>query len=110
MQVTAFSFGFSDCGAELFQDWALEAFDGEEWRELYYSMGSPWSNSAAHRIAGSESTCGNHRRKVFLLFAAADFASNRFRIRLVESSEEERCMHIRGIELFGTILPPWRFD
>ena len=21
-----------------------------------------------------------------------------------------RCMHIRGLELFGTILPPWRLD
>ena len=37
-------------------------------------------------------------------------ASNRFRIRLLEGDEEERCMHIRGLELFGKILPPWRLD
>ena len=52
--------------------------------------------------------------------SAADFASTRFRIRLdqpeSESESEEdddhdhRCMHIRGLELYGTIMPPWRID
>ena len=51
---------------------------------------------------------------------AADFASTRFRIRLdqpeSESESEEdddhdhRCMHINGLELYGTIMPPWRID
>ena len=48
---------------------------------------------------------------------AADFASNSFRIRLGPTAlvdevgdEEERCMHIRGLELYGTIMPPWRLD
>ena len=108
LQVTAFSFGFSDCSAKCFKDWTFEAFDGEEWRELYYSMDSPWIHDAAHRIPGSSSTCGNYRRKVFILSGAADFASTRFRIRLVESDVDQRCMHVRGLEIFGTILPPWR--
>ena len=73
LQVTAFSFGFSDCSAKCFKDWTFEAFDGEEWRELYYSMDSPWIHDAAHRIPGSSSTCGNYRRKVFILSGAADF-------------------------------------
>ena len=107
-KISAFSFGFSRCNAERFKDWTFEAFDGEEWRELYYSMDSPWSHATAHRIPGSESTCGNYRRKVFILSGAADFASTRFRIRLVESDVDQRCMHLRGLEVFGTILPPWR--
>ncbi len=52
--------------------------------------------------------------------SAADFASTRFRIRLdqpeSESDSEQddnhdhRCMHICGLELYGTIMPPWRLD
>ena len=52
--------------------------------------------------------------------SAADFASRRFRIRLdqpeSESDSEQddnhdhRCMHICGLELYGTIMPPWRLD
>ena len=72
-------------------------------------MDSPWSDDDADRIRQvSGSDCGNYRRKVFLLFAAAEFASTRFRIRLVESDVDQRCMHVRGLEIFGTILPPWR--
>ena len=108
--ITAFAFGVSDCRAKHLIDWKFEAFDGEEWRELYYSSDSPWSDDDADRIPQVEGRIGNHRRKVFLLPGAADFASTRFRIRLAQSHEEERCMHIRGLELFGTILPPWRID
>jgi hypothetical protein len=76
-------------------------------------MDSPWSDDDADRIRQvSGSDCGNYRRKVFLLFAAAEFASTRFRIRLDSDLFQvgQRCMHIRGLELFGTILPPWRID
>ena len=37
------------------------------------------------------------------------FPSSRFRIRLTNGFEHQ-CMHIRGFELFGAILPPWRID
>ena len=43
----------------------------------------------------------------------ASFGSSRFRIRLTERTDEtldHQCMHIRGFELFGAILPPWRMD
>ena len=94
LKIRAFQFGVSNCGAERFKDWTFEAFDGEVWRQLCkykrpMSVGSCyfWRLGAAHRVA-----------------------SNRFRIRLAESNEPSRCMHIRGLELFGTILPPWRLD
>ena len=102
LQVTAFSFGFSDCGATRFADWTFEAFDGEEWRQLCYSADSPWPGVGVSL---------RNRPVVFWLPDAADFGSNRFRIRLAESNRASfRCMHIRGLELFGTILPPWRID
>lgn len=82
----------------------FEAFDGEEWRQLYYhGARSPWPHVSyysdlAHPV-------------VFRPAVAADFASTRFRIRLVENDDNRpRCMHIRGLELYGTILPPWRVD
>ena len=130
------------------KEWTFEAFDGEEWHQLYYSALSPWP----YRVAAS--THGNYRPKVFQLSndgrtcrcgvaaerythipgggrvayrcggrrlcgffewesdvvaSAASFASNRFRIRLLESNIP-RCMHVRGLELYGTIMPPWRLD
>ena len=84
--------------------WTFEAFDGEDWRGLLYSARPPEP----------------YHCEVFELVSAADFASTRFRIRLdqpeSESESEEdddhdhRCMHIRGLELYGTIMPPWRID
>ena len=40
------------------------------------------------------------------------FPSSRFRIRLTNVTHGlgHQCMHIRGFELFGAILPPWRID
>ena len=102
LQVTAFSFGVSTCGAEHLLDWAFEAFDGEEWRQLYYCAHSPWPggnyNARAHPV-------------IFRQLGDAG-ASARFRIRLMplQSQRPFRCMHIRGLELYGTIMPPWRID
>ena len=100
LQITAFSFGFSNCGADGFKDWAFEAFDGEEWRQIYYSAHSPWSEPLSHATGA---------RLVCFRLSDTDFASTRFRIRLLESNRR-RCTHVRGLELYGTILPPWRLD
>ena len=106
LQLTAFSLGVSSCYAETFVDWTFEAFDGEDWRPLLYAARAPEP----------------YNREVFELMGAADFASARFRIRLdqpeSESESEEdddhdhacRCMHISGLELYGTIMPPWKID
>ena len=103
LQLTAFSFGLGDCCPEFFKFWTFEAFDGEDWRGLLYSARPPEP----------------YDHEVFELVSAADFASTRFRIRLTEiewedpeweDDHDDRCMHICGLELFGTIMPPWRLD
>ena len=92
-------FAFGCCWASDFFYWVLEAFDREQdgWRVLYDSEGvSPWPGLRHNEI-------GYHRR--FTVDTA--FASSKFRIRVTNGHQ---CMHIRGLELFGTILPPWRID
>ena len=94
-----FRFAFGCCWASDFFRWVFEAFDREQdsWRVLYDSEGvSPWPGLP-------ESAFGCHRR--FTVDAA--FASSNFRIR---TTNDLQCMHIRGLELYGTILPPWRID
>ena len=83
--------------------WVFEAFDRQlaDWRVLYDSDGvSPWP------IATGE--WGAHT----LFRVGPSFASSRFRIRLTsfDITRHESCMHVRGFELFGAILPPWRID
>ena len=94
-----FRFAFGCCGQSEFMCWVLEAFDSEQdgWRVLYDSEGAtPWPGLRDNEI-------GYHRR--FTVDAA--FASSNYRIRV---TNDHQCMHIRGLELFGTILPPWRID
>ena len=106
-KITAFSFGIDpNCRPDGFKYWTFEAFDSEGWRPLLYAARAPEP----------------YDREVFELMGAADLASTRFRIRLdqpeSESESEEdddhdhacRCMHISGLELYGTIMPPWRID
>ena len=72
--------------------WKFEAFDGE-WRELYCSQVDPcFSPRPGHLL--------------FPVRPRDAFASSRFRLRL--AGVDGQCMHVRGLELFGTILPPWR--
>ena len=94
LKITAFSLGISACRSERFTDWTFEAFDGENWRQLCNFTG----------------TMSAERRTFWRVGAADRVASNRFRIRLAETGEPYRCMHIRGLELLGTVLPPWRID
>mmetsp|Transcript_29066 Transcript_29066/g.89955 ORF Transcript_29066/g.89955 Transcript_29066/m.89955 type:complete len:262 (+) Transcript_29066:202-987(+) len=109
LRAASFQIGFGECMATRFTDWALEAFDPEleledglnwtlgdtttdPWRVLFDSGGeSPWGS---YGIAGPI--------KTFQL--DAPFEASRFRIRIVR---EVQCFHVRALELFGTILPPW---
>jgi hypothetical protein len=106
LQVTAFSFGFAGCGAQDLEEWTFEAFDGEGWRELEYCVHSPFplnpGSSMTYPPVLFRLSGGPHSPR------PSDCVSNRFRIRLLERNEEERCMHIRGLEIFGTVLPPWQ--
>ena len=108
LQVTAFSFGFAGCGAQDLEEWTFEAFDGEGWRELEYCVQSPFfynpGTSMTYPPVLFRLSGGPHSPR------PSDCVSTRFRIRLAEGNGDQRCMHIRGLELFGTILPPWRVD
>ena len=72
-----------------------------DWRVLYDSGGvSPWP-------------IGPGGWGVHTLFQVGpSFPSSRFRIRLTsfDITRDESCMHVRGFEVFGAILPPWRID
>lgn len=102
-QVSHFRFSVGNCGCQRFSHWTLEAFDGEqgEWRELYLSIYPDWLSAFA---------IGRRPKyKTFRVSTAMSFPSTRFRIRLAHGANHfARCMHIRGLELFGTVLPPWR--
>ena len=105
LALSQFRFAFGCCRARCFNSWVFEAFDSEQdgWRVLYDSEGvSPWLD-----VGGCE--FGPYK----LFQVHSPFASSRFRIRQTHPHSEEEfnpCMHIRGLELFGTILPPWRID
>ena len=92
-----FRFGFGECGGPSFRHWKFEAFDGEEWRELYSSQASPWTDLFPSQPRPFV---------VFHVNRRDAFASSRFRLRLAGNDVQH--MHVRGLEVFGTILPPWR--
>ena len=95
--VSHFRLWVGNCGCRRFKDWTFDAFDGAEWRQLYLDgPGALWDS-------------GNPGQPMTFL-ANATFAASRFRIRLADSDETRRCMHLRGIDLFGEILPGWSLD
>ena len=101
--ISRFRFGFGQCARSYFSDWKFEAFDGEEWRQLFYSRGPGASSGASHHGAYFR----NSRPFVVFHVNRRDaFASSRFRLRLAGNAVQH--MHVRGLEVFGTILPPWR--
>ena len=103
LRVRSFRLAFGSCYFHKFQDWTFEAFDAEreEWRELYYCDESPWARSTAASLL----------RRAVNIPVDASFGSSRFRIRLAASERySARCFHLRGFDLFGAILPPWRID
>ena len=105
LRVASFRIGFASCSAHQFKYWTFEAFD-EDWKVLYDSGGvSPWPLVGPEPRYGRE---GPHQ----IVEVHDAFPSSRFRICMQANSElpVERCMHLRGFELFGTVLPPWRLD
>ncbi len=104
LRISHFRIGMSHC-ADSLTDWAFEAFDGERvgedfdgWVRLHHNTStSPW-----HYTDNGEP--GEHK-----YYYDMSFASSRFRIMLLDSAGQQ-CFHIRGFELFGTVLPPWRLD
>ena len=116
LALSHFRFAFGCCSASAFRFWVFEAFDSEQdgWRVLYESLGvSPWAPEMHYEQSGDaergvDPYWAHHDGGTYKLFPVnAAFASSNFRIRV---TNEQQCMHIRGLELFGTILPPWRID
>ena len=105
LQLSSFSLGHGPCCACDFQDWVFEAFDGERWHVLYECGESPWPPRDFQPDVD-----GPPR---YFHIDATGVASSRFRLRILPKvaehgrSNSRQCMHIRALELFGTVLPPW---
>ena len=110
LALTHFRFAFGRCNANHFNYWALDGWDRDRWRLLYESKGvSPWADECG------EVEIGQHKffQIQWGVCPSRSFASSCFRLRQTHPYGEEdysQCMHIRGLELFGTILPPWRIE
>lgn len=103
MHVSDFRLAFGSCCCERFQDWTFEAYDSEQgaWCRLYSCDRSPWADQAYS---------ARDARTFPVSYVGPPFPSVRFRILLVDSDIEERCVHINSLELFGTVLPGWNLD
>ena len=114
LRISHFRLSIRKCNHQFFRDWTFEAFDDEraEWRGLYSCDQSPWEHVPDHASI-QDYTSPPYCVEPVILPVYADFASTRFRIRLLEpalSMHAHRCMHIRGLELYGMIMPRWRID
>ena len=106
MQLSHFRLAHGGCNACRFRDWVFEAFDGEGWHVLYECGASPWIDCFGG--FGSSARC-------FDVDGTAVASSSRFRLRMLDTVDEHawahancpRCMHIRSLDFFGTVLPPW---
>ena len=104
LQLSSFSLGHDACSTGGFRDWVFEAFDGERWHVLYECGESPWRHDVPFNSAGP-TRCFDVDGTVV--------ASSRFRLRMLDlvdgeyAFSEVRCFHIRALEVFGTVLPPW---
>ena len=101
MRLSHFRLSIGRCGYYSFRDWSFQAFDSEqrEWRRLFSCDRSPWADIPYANWVP--------RAVTFPVdYAGLPFPATRFRIML----ERRRCMHIRGLEIFGTLLPGWSLD
>ena len=121
LRISHFRLSIRKCNHQFFRDWTFEAFDDEraEWHGLYACDQNPWEHVPDH-VSIQDYTSPPYCVEPVILPVEADFASTRFRIRLLESEPDPgqgwspgphpdyRCIHVRGLELFGTVLPPWQ--
>ena len=106
LQISSFRLAHGSCSVRNFRDWVFEAFDGEGWHVLYECGASPWIDCFGGY--GSSARC-------FDVDGTAVASSSRFRLRMLDTVDEHawahancpRCMHIRSLDFFGTVLPPW---
>ena len=102
LRLSHFRLSIGRCGYYTFHDWSFEAFDSEreEWRRLFSCEENPWADMpyAANWIPRAMTFPVN--------YDGLPFPATRFRIML----EARKCMHLRGLELFGTLVPGWSLD
>ena len=101
LRLSHFRLAIGRCGYATLCDWSFEAFDSEqeEWQQLFSCDRSPWADIPYTNYVP--------RALTFPVdYAGLPFPATRFRIML----ERRRCMHIRGLEIFGTLLPGWSLD
>ncbi len=101
LRVSHFRLSIGRCGYYSFRDWSFQAFDSEqrEWRRLFSCDWSPWAGIPFANYAARAMTFPVN-------YAGLPFPATRFRVM----QGRRTCMHIRGLELFGTILPGWSLD
>ena len=101
LRLSHFRFSIGRCGYYSFRDWSFQAFDSEqrEWRRLFSCDWSPWAGIPFANYAARAMTFPVN-------YAGLPFPATRFRIML----HGDNCMHIRGLELFGTLVPSWSLD
>ena len=98
IQISGFRIGYGRCCRFGFTEWTFEARESEQsaWRVLYEHYGDmQWRRS--------EPNCA------VAFFPVEAFTCTSCRIRVRPHAYGLRCMHLRGFELFGAVLPPWRF-
>jgi hypothetical protein len=102
LRLSHFRLAIGRCGYYSFRDWSFEAFDSEreEWRRLFSCEENPWADMpyAANWVPRAMTFPVN--------YDGLPFPATRFRIML----EARKCMHLRGLELFGTLVPGWSLD
>ena len=101
LRLSHFRLSFGRCGYSTFHDWSFEAFDSEqrEWRRLFSCDRSPWADIPYANWVP--------RAVTFPVdYAGLPFPAARFRVM----QGRRTCMHIRGLELFGTLVPGWSLD
>ena len=101
IQISGFRIGYGRCGRSDFTEWTFEARESEQsaWRVLYEHDGNmQWRRSGPN--------CAD------AFFPVEAFTCTSCRIRVAPHGPGEawvNCMHLRAFELFGAVLPPWRF-
>ena len=98
IQIRGFRIGYGRCCRSGFTEWTFEARESEQstWRVLYEHDGDmQWRRS--------EANCAD------AFFPVEAFTCTSCRIRVGSHAQGHGCMHLRGFELFGAVLPPWRF-
>ena len=98
IQISGFRIGYGRCGRSGFTEWTFEARESEQ---------SPWR--VLHEHDGDMQWRRSEPNSADAFFPVEAFTCTSCRIRVAPPAYNFRCMHLRGLELFGAVLPPWRF-